>query len=82
MRAFFALLEDMSSREHDALLPRALALFTLYEERHISLKGREEESMSVGRVRLMTIHKAKGREFRFVFVPRLTEAGMVHPQPC
>lgn len=74
MRAFFSLLEELSSHEHDALLPRALELLTLYEERGIPLKGQEDESMSVGCVKIMTAHKAKGREFAHVFVPRLTES--------
>jgi DNA helicase II / ATP-dependent DNA helicase PcrA len=74
IRAFFALLEEISSREHDALLPRALQLLTLYEERGIPLKGKEDESLLAGRVKLMTVHRSKGREFQHVFVPRLTEA--------
>jgi DNA helicase-2/ATP-dependent DNA helicase PcrA len=74
IRAFFALLEEMSSREHGALLPRALQLLTLYEERGIPLKGQEDESLLTGRVRLMTVHRSKGREFAHVFVPRLTES--------
>ena len=74
IRAFFDLLEDISKREHAALLPRALQLLTLYEERGIPLKGQEDETLSVGKVKIMTVHKAKGREFRYVFVPRLTES--------
>ena len=72
VRALFNLFEELSKREHDALLPRALALLTLYEERGIPLKGKEDETP--GKVKLMTAHKSKGREFRFVFVPRLTES--------
>jgi DNA helicase-2/ATP-dependent DNA helicase PcrA len=74
IRAFFNLLEEISKREHDALLPRALQLLTLYDERGIPLKGQEEETLSAGKVKIMTAHKSKGREFRFVFVPRLTES--------
>jgi DNA helicase-2/ATP-dependent DNA helicase PcrA len=74
IRAFFNLLEEISKREHDALLPRALQLLTLYDERGIPLKGQEEETLSAGKVKVMTAHKSKGREFRFVFVPRLTES--------
>jgi DNA helicase-2/ATP-dependent DNA helicase PcrA len=74
VRAFFNLLEEISSREHTALLPRALQLLTLYEERGIPLKSHEDESVSSGKVRIMTVHRAKGREFSHVFVPRLTES--------
>jgi DNA helicase-2/ATP-dependent DNA helicase PcrA len=72
VRALFNLFEELSKREHDALLPRALALLTLYEDRGIPLKGKEDEAP--GKVKLMTVHKSKGREFRYVFVPRLTES--------
>ena len=74
IRSFFDLLEEISSREHAALLPRALQLLTLYEERGIPLKGQEDEGLAAGKVKIMTVHKAKGREFRYVFVPRLTES--------
>ena len=74
LRAFFDLLEEISSHEHGALLPRVLELLTLYEERGIPLKGQEDETLSTGKVRIMTVHRAKGREFKHVFVPRLTES--------
>jgi DNA helicase-2/ATP-dependent DNA helicase PcrA len=71
IRAFLTMLEDLSEREHDALLPRALELVALYEERGLQLRSAAQSV--VGRVKLMTVHGSKGREFRYVFMPRLTE---------
>ncbi len=71
VRAFLTLLEELSEREHDALLPRALELATLYEERNLSLPSASHEVS--GYVKLMTVHKAKGREFNYVFMPHLSE---------
>ncbi len=63
--------EELSEREHDALLPRALNLIALHEARNIPLtKGATEE---LGFVRVITVHRSKGREFGYVFVPRLTD---------
>ncbi len=70
IRGLLLELEDLSRREHDALLPRALALLDLYAERGISLPGRGGEDET--RVKVMTVHKSKGREFAQVFLPNLT----------
>lgn len=72
IRAFLTMLENLSEREHDALLPRALELVSLYLERGLLLPAAISEAS--GRVKLMTVHRAKGREFRYVFLPRLTES--------
>ncbi len=72
VRALLSLFEDLSRREHGAQLPRALALVALYEEREMSLSGRVFTDDT--RVRVMTVHGAKGREFRRVFIPRATES--------
>jgi DNA helicase-2/ATP-dependent DNA helicase PcrA len=71
IRAFLTMLESLSEREHDALLPRALELVTLYQDRGLLLPAAIDEA--AGRVKLMTVHRAKGREFRYVFLPHLTE---------
>jgi DNA helicase-2/ATP-dependent DNA helicase PcrA len=63
--------EELSQREHDALVPRALALIALHQERGIALTKTSEEMP--GRVRVMTVHRAKGKEFEYVYVPRLTD---------
>jgi DNA helicase-2/ATP-dependent DNA helicase PcrA len=63
--------EELSRREHDALLPRALVLVKLHEERGIPLTKAIDEMP--GLVRVMTVHRAKGREFEYVYVPRLTD---------
>ncbi len=72
VRAFLTMLEKLSEREHDALLPRALELVRLYEERGLLLSTAAPEAP--GRVKLMTVHASKGREFPYVFMPRLTDS--------
>ena len=71
LRGLMNALDDISRREHDALLPRALELIALYKERHIELPGSGGEEDTV-HVKIMTVHKAKGREFAQVFLPLLT----------
>jgi DNA helicase-2/ATP-dependent DNA helicase PcrA len=63
--------EELSRREHNALLPRALALVHLHEERKIPLTKAVDEMP--GLVRVMTVHRAKGKEYEYVYVPRLTD---------
>jgi DNA helicase-2/ATP-dependent DNA helicase PcrA len=70
IRGLLLALEDLSRREHGALLPRALELLDLYKERGISLPGRGAEDET--RVKVMTVHKSKGREFELVYIPLLT----------
>lgn len=72
VRALLSLFEDLARREHGAQLPRALALVSLYEEREMSLSGRVFSDET--RVKVMTVHGAKGREFRRVFIPKATES--------
>lgn len=72
IRALLSLFEDLARREHDAQLPRALELVSLYEEREMHLSGRVYTDDT--RVKVMTVHGAKGREFRRVFIPRVTES--------
>lgn len=72
VRALLTLFEDLARREHGAQLPRALQLVALYEEREMSLSGRVFTDET--RVKVMTVHGAKGREFRRVFIPRATES--------
>ncbi|MDB5264505.1 MAG: UvrD/REP helicase, helicase / ATP-dependent helicase PcrA [Parcubacteria group bacterium] len=72
IRALLRTLEDLSRREHDAMLARSLQILDLYEERNISLTGDVTEAP--GKVKVMTVHKAKGREFLYTFIPRLTES--------
>jgi len=72
VRALLSLFEDLARREHGAQLPRALALIALYEEREMSLSGRVFTDET--RVKVMTVHGAKGREFQRVFIPRATES--------
>ncbi len=72
VRSLLSLFEDLVRREHTAQLPRALELVTLYEEREMSLSGRVFSDET--RVKIMTVHGAKGREFRRVFIPRVTES--------
>lgn len=72
VRALLTLFEDLARREHGAQLPRALELVALYEEREMSLSGRVFTDET--RVKVMTVHGAKGREFRRVFIPRATES--------
>ncbi len=71
LRALIHMFDELSAREHDALLPRALAQIKLAKERGISPKSSFLES--IGQVKVMTVHKAKGREFSFVYVPRFTD---------
>lgn len=71
IRGVLTVFEELSEREHDALVPRALQLVELYATRDIKLPGKgggEDET----RVKVMTVHKAKGREFEYVFIPLLT----------
>lgn len=72
VRGLLEMLEDLARREHGAGLDRALGLIALYRERGIRLKnqGAGDET----RVKLMTVHASKGREFRRVFVPRASES--------
>lgn len=72
VRGLLHTFEELSRREHGALLPRALELIDLYEARNLSLTGRGGGDRT--RVQVMTVHKAKGREFEFVFIPRLTSS--------
>ncbi|MDB4992551.1 MAG: UvrD/REP helicase, helicase / ATP-dependent helicase PcrA [Parcubacteria group bacterium] len=81
IRGLLLALEDLSRREHDALLLRALTLLDLYAERGISLPGRGGEDET--RVKVMTVHKSKGREFAQVFLPNLTSRSWstrAHPE--
>lgn len=71
IRALVTSFEELSRREHDALLPRALELIDLHKERNIPLVKTSAETP--GLVRVMTVHRAKGREFEYVYVPRLTD---------
>lgn len=71
IRALLTSFEELSRREHDALLPRALELIALHKERNIPLAKVSTETP--GLVRVMTVHRAKGREFEHVYVPRLTD---------
>jgi DNA helicase-2/ATP-dependent DNA helicase PcrA len=72
VRSLLRMFEDLARREHDVPLSRALELIRLYEDRGIqlSMSGGESEA----RVKIMTAHRAKGREFGQVFIPRLTES--------
>lgn len=72
VRSLLTLFEDLARREHSAQLPRALQLIALYEEREMSLSGRVFTDET--RVKVMTVHSAKGREFRRVYIPRATES--------
>jgi DNA helicase-2/ATP-dependent DNA helicase PcrA len=72
VRALLTMFEQLSEREHDALLPRALELVTLHKDRGIAVTAATSEVPH--QVKLMTVHKAKGREFNYVFMPRLTES--------
>jgi DNA helicase-2/ATP-dependent DNA helicase PcrA len=72
IRGLLNAFEDLSRREHGALLSRALELIDLYESRNISLPGSGGEDET--RVKLMTAHRSKGREFPYVFVPLLTSS--------
>jgi DNA helicase-2/ATP-dependent DNA helicase PcrA len=71
IRELLTAFEELSSREHEALLPRALALLEVHEARGIALTRGSIETP--GLVRVMTVHKSKGREFGHVFIPRLTD---------
>lgn len=70
LRALLNAFEDLSRREHDALLPRALEVMARLEARGVRLPSDGEEL--AGAVRLMTVHRSKGREYRRVFIPLLT----------
>jgi DNA helicase II / ATP-dependent DNA helicase PcrA len=70
IRGLLLAFEDLSRREHGALLPRALKLLDLYEARGMSLPGRGGQDDT--RVKVMTVHRSKGREFAQVFIPLLT----------
>ena len=71
LRACLDMFDDLSEREHDALLPRALSQIALACDKGISQKSRFIESFN--RVKVMTIHRSKGREFSLVYVPRFTD---------
>lgn len=71
VRALINAFESLSEREHGARLSRALAVLGLHEERGIPLRESGSEA-TPGRVQVMTVHKAKGREFGYVFIPLLT----------
>lgn len=68
LRAFINILNELSAREHDALLPRALAQISSAREHGISPKVSFLET--VNQVKVMTVHRAKGREFSSVYIPR------------
>jgi DNA helicase-2/ATP-dependent DNA helicase PcrA len=70
VRGLLLAFEDLARREHDASLTRALRLLELYEARGISLPGRGGEDET--RIKVMTVHRSKGREFAQIFVPLLT----------
>lgn len=70
VRGLLLAFEDLARREHDASLARALELLELYEARGIALPGRGGEDGT--RVKVMTVHRSKGREFAQVFLPILT----------
>lgn len=70
IRGLLLAFEELSAREHDALLPRALQMLDVYAERGIALPGRDREDET--RVKVMTVHKSKGREFEYVFLPFIT----------
>ncbi len=72
VRALLTSFEELARREHGALLPRALELMQLYEARGIPLAPRTESDST--RVKVMTVHRSKGREFARVFIPLLTES--------
>jgi DNA helicase II / ATP-dependent DNA helicase PcrA len=72
VRALMHTLEELVRREHGALLPRALELLDLHEERGIALSPRGDADTT--RVQVMTVHRSKGREFERVFMPLLTES--------
>lgn len=71
VRALLRTFEDLSRREHGAQLPRALELLSLMDVRGIRLPGRAVEDDT--RVKVMTVHASKGREFAQVFIPLATE---------
>ncbi len=71
LRALIRMFDELSEREHDALLPRALAQIELAKERCISSRSLFLELAS--RVKVMTVHRAKGSEFSFVYIPRFTD---------
>lgn len=71
VRALLRTFEDLARREHGAQLPRALELLDLMEVRGIRLSGRGLEDAT--RVKVMTVHASKGREFAHVFIPLATE---------
>lgn len=71
IRGLLLAFEHLSEREHDALLPRALQLLDLYAARGIALPGRGNDADET-RVKVMTVHRSKGREFEYVFLPFLT----------
>lgn len=71
IRGLLLAFEHLSEREHDALLPRALELLDLYAARGIALPGRGSDADET-RVKVMTVHRSKGREFEYVFLPFLT----------
>jgi DNA helicase-2/ATP-dependent DNA helicase PcrA len=71
IRELLTAFEELSSREHDALLPRALELLRIHEARGIALTRGATETP--GLVRVMTVHKSKGREFGYVYIPRVTD---------
>ena len=72
VRSLLTVLGELSSRAHDVLLPQALTMLERYEERRIALPARG--TFDETRVRVMTVHRAKGREFEQVFIPMLTES--------
>ncbi len=71
LRSLMRMFDELSAREHDALLPRALAQIELAKERGISPKSSFLESSN--HVKVMTVHRAKGKEFSFVYIPRFTD---------
>lgn len=71
VRALMHTFEDLSRREHGALLPRALEVVRIMDERGISLSGHVPEDET--RVKVMTVHASKGREFAQVFIPFATD---------
>lgn len=72
VRALLDLFEDLARREHGAQLLRALELVQLYDTRGMRLSGRVFSDDT--RVKVMTVHASKGREFRRVYIPRTTES--------
>jgi DNA helicase-2/ATP-dependent DNA helicase PcrA len=72
LHALFDLLKSFTERDRRYTLHDFFAYLDLMEEHGVAVKAKDS-TVRAGRVRLMTAHKSKGREFDYVFIMNATD---------